>query len=184
MGMPFISSGLKLAMRVGFTVGLASGLSACQSLQTSDSVLGLITPYRVEVVQGNVVTQEQIALIKPGMTRSQVRDILGSPLLNDIFHADRWDYVFTINRQGTDPQRRSVVVKFDGDMLQSVQAPELPQERSFVASIDTFKSKRKPPALELSEERIRALPAPKAVADVASEAAPTPARDYPPLESR
>ena len=171
-------------MRVGVTVGLASGLSACQSLQTADNVLGVITPYRIEVVQGNVVTQEQVALIKPGMTRSQVRDILGSPLLNDIFHADRWDYVFTINRQGTDPQRRSVVVKFDGDTLESIQAPELPQERSFVASIDTFKSTRKAPALELSEERVKALPAPKAVADGASETVRTPARDYPPLESR
>ena len=182
--MPSISSGLKLAIRVGVTVGLASGLSACQSLQTKDNVLGLITPYRIEVVQGNVVTQEQVALIKPGMTRSQVRDILGSPLLNDIFHADRWDYVFTINRQGTDPQRRSVVVKFDGDTLESIQAPELPQERSFVASIDTFKSTRKPRALELSEERINALPAPKAIAGGAPETVRTPARDYPPLESR
>jgi outer membrane protein assembly factor BamE len=51
-------------------------------------------------VQGNVVTSEQVARVKPGMTRAQVRDILGTPLLTDPFHADRWDYLFTIRRQG------------------------------------------------------------------------------------
>ena len=77
--------------------------------QSTDSFLGFITPYRVEIVQGNAVTREQATRVKPGMTRAQVRDILGSPMLTDQFHADRWDYLFTIRRQGTEPQRRSVV---------------------------------------------------------------------------
>jgi outer membrane protein assembly factor BamE len=68
-----------------------------------------VTPYRIEIVQGNVVTRSRPARVKPGMTRAQVRDMLGSPLLTDPFHADRWDYVFTIRRQGTEPQRRSIV---------------------------------------------------------------------------
>ena len=77
------------------------------------------------------------------MTRSQVRDVLGSPLLTDIFHADRWDYIFTIRRQGAEPQRRSVVVRFDGDALKSIDAgDELPTEREFVASISTAKPGR------------------------------------------
>jgi outer membrane protein assembly factor BamE len=79
-----------------------------------DSFLGVITPYRIDIVQGNVVTQGAAAAVKPGMTRAQVRDMLGSPLLTDPFHADRWDYVFTIRRQGTEPQRRSVVAHFEG----------------------------------------------------------------------
>ena len=58
-------------------------------------------PYRIDVAQGNVVTKEQLARVSPGMSRLQVRDILGSPLLTDPFHADRWDYVFTIKRPGT-----------------------------------------------------------------------------------
>ena len=57
-----------------------AALAGCQSLQSSDNLLGIITPYKVEVVQGNVVTQEQAAAVKPGMSRNQVRDILGSPL--------------------------------------------------------------------------------------------------------
>ncbi len=161
----------------------ASLLAGCASLQSSDNLLGMITPYRIEVVQGNVVTQEQIARVRPGLTRSQVRDVMGSPLLTDPFHADRWDYVFTIRRQGAEPQRRAVVLLFDGDTLKSVDAPPLPSERDFVASIDTFKSRRDAGTLALTEEQRKALPLP-AKTDDAPPAPAGPAREYPPLEPR
>ena len=159
-------------------------LGGCQSLQSSDSFLGVITPYKVEVVQGNVITKEQVALIKPGMTRAQVRDVLGSPLIADPFHADRWDYVFTIRRQGAEPQLRRVVALFSGEGLKTLDTGgELPGEREFVASIDTFKTSRNAPPLELTPEEVKALPVPPVVAPVAAE--PTGAtRDYPPLEPR
>jgi outer membrane protein assembly factor BamE len=87
----------------------AATLVGCSSMQpTADKWLGVITPYRIDIMQGNVVTQELAAQVKPGMTREQVRDLLGSPLLTSAFHADRWDYVFTLRRQGVEPQRRSV----------------------------------------------------------------------------
>ncbi len=160
-----------------------AGLSGCESLQTSDNLLGIVTPYRLEVVQGNVVTREQAALVKPGMSRAQVRDLLGSPLLTDVFHADRWDYVFTIRRQGAEPQSRHIVVRFDGEQLKSIDTGgELPGEREFVASIDTFKTSGTAPVLALSEEQIKALPAPprKPAGDAAPEGT---AREYPPLEA-
>lgn len=162
----------------------AVGLAGCQSLQSSDSFLGVITPYKIEVVQGNVITSEQVALIKPGMSRAQVRDVLGSPLLTDVFHANRWDYVFTIRRQGTEPQSRRVVVRFDGDAFQRIDTgSDLPSEREFVASIDTFKTSRDAPSLELTRQQIEALPvAPKALPTETESAGP--ARDYPPLEPR
>jgi outer membrane protein assembly factor BamE len=75
-------------------------LAGCAS-SGGERVLGLITPYRAEVVQGNVITAEMARAVRPGMSRNQVREILGSPLLTDPFHADRWDYLFTIRRQGT-----------------------------------------------------------------------------------
>ena len=53
-----------------------------------------VTPYKPEIQQGNYVSQEMVAQLKPGMTREQVRFLLGTPLLTDIFHADRWDYVY------------------------------------------------------------------------------------------
>lgn len=158
-------------------------LGGCaSSLQSTDDFLGVITPYRIDIVQGNVVTQEQLALLKPGMSRIQVRDILGTPLLTDAFHADRWDYIFTIRRPGTEAQRRSVVVRFEGQAMTSVEAPALPSERDFVASISRSTAVRTPPPLELSEEQRKALPVPPKPAAPAAE--PTGAvRSYPPLEA-
>ena len=175
------------APRVAAATGLlalALALAGCQSLQTSENFLGVVTPYRVEVVQGNVVTSEQVALVKPGQTRAQVRDVLGSPLLTDPFHADRWDYVFTIRRQGAAPQLRRVVVRFKDDAMVSIEgAADLPSERDFVASIDTFKTSRNAPPLVLTDEQVKALPVPARPA--ASEPAPpVPNRTYPPLEPR
>ena len=116
------------------------------------------------------------------MNRAQVRDVLGSPLIADPFHADRWDYVFTIRRQGAEPQSRKVIVRFDGDIFKSMDTGgALPSEREFVASIDTFKTSRNAPSLELTPEQIKALPVPPKPAEVAVE--PTgPTRTYPPLE--
>ncbi len=160
----------------------AAALGGCSSLQSADNFLGVITPYRVEVVQGNVLTREQVALVQPGQTRAQVRDFLGSPLLTDVFHEDRWDYVFTIRRQGTPPQQRRVVALFDGDTLKSIEASStLPTEQEFVDSIDTFKTKRNAPPLVLTDEQIKALPVPPKPA--AAPAVPEgPQRPYPPLE--
>lgn len=160
-------------------------LAGCGSLQSSDSFLGLITPYRMEIVQGNVVTQEMAAAIKPGMTRAQVRDVLGSPLLTDIFHADRWDYVFTIRRQGAPYQQRRVTVLFDeAGLMKSFEADELPSEQEFVAAIDTQDTGKVPP-LVLSEAQLKALPVPPKAAASATAAASAPqgpVRSYPPLE--
>ena len=119
----------------------AGGWPAASRCRSSDSFLGVITPYRIDIVQGNVITKEQAAMVKPGMTRVQVRDMLGSPLLTELFHADRWDYVFTIRRQGTQPQRRSVVAQFNGDALERLEAAgRFPSESEFVASIATYRA--------------------------------------------
>jgi outer membrane protein assembly factor BamE len=162
-------------------LGGCSYLPALPSLQSGDSFLGFITPYRMDIVQGNVVTQEQAALVKSGMTRAQVRDILGSPMLTDLFHADRWDYVFTIKRQGTAPQRRDVIAYFNGDRLDRLEASDLPTEKEFVASISRPLAARAAPVIELTDEQRKALPRPPK-----TEAEPVlpmgAIRPYPPLE--
>ena len=162
-------------------LGGCSMLPRLPSLSSGDTFLGLVTPYRMDIVQGNVVTKEQVALVKPGMPRAQVRDILGSPMLTDVFHADRWDYVFTIRRQGTEPQRRAVVAYFKGDALDRLEAPDLPSEREFVASISRPLPAGKTPVLALSADEKKALPAPPKPAP--EPVAPMGAvRSYPPLE--
>ena len=108
-------------------------LAGCSSMQPqTDRLLGVITPYKIDIMQGNVVTKELADMVKPGMSREQVRDLLGSPLLASAFHADRWDYVFTLRRQGVEPQRRSVVAFFKDGKLERLEAPDLPSEREFV----------------------------------------------------
>lgn len=170
-------------------LGAFAGLAGCQYLPSmpkadwsSDRFLGVVTPYKVEVVQGNVITSEQSEAVKPGMNRAQVRDVLGSPLVADVFHAERWDYVFTIRRQGAEPQARRIVVLFAGDVFKSIETGgALPSEREFVASIDTVKTSRDAPRLELTPEQMKALPAPVRPAAVAVEPI-GPTRPYPPLE--
>ncbi len=174
-----LSSQRRLGLAATLVASLA--LTGCESLQRTDSLFGLITPYRIDIVQGNAITKEQAAQIKPGMSRLQVRDILGTPLITDPFHVQRWDYLFTLRRPNTQVQRRSVVVYFDGDVVRSIEAGELPSEREFVASISRFKDLRTP-KLELSEDERKALPIPPR--PPAPPAEPVgPVRIYPPLEA-
>lgn len=169
-----------LALALGGCASLPS-LPSLPSLQSGESFLGVVTPYRMEIVQGNVVTQEQAARIKPGMNRNQVRDILGSPMLTDPFHADRWDYVFTIRRQGTPSQQRHVVAFFKGDALERLEAQDLPTEREFVATISRPLEVRRSQPIALTDAQIAALPKPPARPPEAS--VPMGAvRSYPPLE--
>ena len=170
-----------LAVALAAALGGCSSLPSLPSLTSGGNLLGFIKPYRMDIVQGNVVTREQVARVKPGMSRAQVRDILGSPMLTDVFHADRWDYVFTIVRPGTEPQRRTIVAQFKGDQLERLDAPELPTEQEFVASISRVRPRVSPPLLELSPEQKKALPVPAKV--VTEPVLPMGAlRSYPPLE--
>ena len=92
-----------------------------------------LTPYKVDVQQGNAITQEMVAKLKPGMSKSQVRFILGTPLLTDVFHADRWDYVFVDERAGKVKERRRVAVLFKGDVLMRVDGDAAPAAADAVA---------------------------------------------------
>ena len=74
--------------------------------------------YSQEIQQGNIVSQDMIDKLKPGMTRSQVRFVLGTPLVSDPFHADRWDYVYFYKKSsGASPETRRLTVIFNGDVL-------------------------------------------------------------------
>lgn len=160
-------------------------LSACslQPVAGDGRLLGLVTPYRIDIVEGNAVTREQAALVKPGMTRAQVRDLLGSPMLTDPFHGNRWDYLFAFRRAGEPLQRRSVVAHFEGDLLARLEVPAaLPSEEEFVAAIDPpSRRPARPTALELTPEQRAALPAPAKPAATATAPLGS-TRTYPPLE--
>jgi outer membrane protein assembly factor BamE len=105
---------------------LVAALAACSG--------NPLAPYRMEIQQGNYITQEAVSQLKPGMTKEQVRFVLGTPLINDIFHENRWDYVFMLTRNRSSPlEERRLTVFFDpkgvldrleGDVVPPTEAAE------------------------------------------------------------
>lgn len=96
--------------RILLAVLAAVGLSACSYVPR------IVTEYRIDVQQGNVLNQEMVVQLKPGQTRDQVRYLLGTPLLNDIFHAERWDYVYRLENGRTGAiETRRLTVFFNKD---------------------------------------------------------------------
>lgn len=158
-------------------------LMACSSVgdKLSD-VSTLVSPYRIDVLQGNVVTREQARALQPGMSRDQVRGILGSPLLASVFHSDRWDYVFTFRRQGQPSQQRRLTVFFKGEGMERIESDELPSETEFVSSLDSRRKNEKTPALEATEQQLKAFESRHAQKPEAAPAPVAPPMVYPPLE--
>ncbi len=176
-----------LAASVCLSLGACAIPSAVKDNQVVSRVTTALTPYRMDVLQGNVVTQEQAARVKEGMSRAQVRDILGSPMLVDPFRTDRWDYVFLFKRGNGATIQRSLSARFDGDALLKLETPEgdLPSESEFVTELRPSAPGKaeKPVLLELTEEQRRALPTPVKPESTAAAAKPAvPADSYPPLE--
>lgn len=160
---------------------LMGGLTACSSTPASKSWMDTISPYRFDRVQGNVITREQVSALKPGMPRNTVKDILGTPLLASLFHADRWDYVFTYSRQGAESQSRHVTVFFKGNNLDRFEADDLPTEAEFVATLKSMTKIEKLPVMSASEESLKKFPPPTSIAPQSPETFKAPS-DYPPLE--
>jgi outer membrane protein assembly factor BamE len=138
------------AVRGTTTASVATGaaapsqntVSANKSLEISRekrSFGGLLTPYRVDIQQGNFVTQEMVNQLKPGMTIEQVRFVLGTPLLTDVFHADRWDYVFDLKRSNGEITRGRLSVYFKDQRLERWEGGDLPNEQDYLARISTGK---------------------------------------------
>lgn len=176
-----MSKSLLRFFRWSLSAFLLLGLTACGSLdQASNRMLSVVTPYKIDIVQGNFVSREQAEALKEGMSRVQVLDILGTPLLVSIFHADRWDYVFTFKRQGFEPQARRVTVFFKGGNLTRVEADPLPSEAEFVASLDSGRKTGTVPVLEMSEESLKAT---EVTAPPAAQPLPPLPASYPPLET-
>ena len=150
---------------------------------------GWITPYRSDVVQGNFLSSEQVALLRPGMSRTDVRNVLGTPLVSSLFHADRWDYVFTLKRQGAANQSFRYTVYFSGEALARFEGDAMPSEAEFIARLDKRSNPGKIPPLEATPAQLEA--ASKAAAKSTSTASasvpasvtPAAAGSYPPLES-
>lgn len=93
--------------RLARTVLLVTVISGCSSVPR------LITEYKIDIQQGNILTQEMVAQLKPGLSKDQVRFILGTPVLMDIFHANRWDYVYRLQKGTGEIEMRKFSTYFD-----------------------------------------------------------------------
>jgi len=104
-------------------------LFVCSALLTGCGVTvpAIVKPYKMDIQQGNVVTSKMLLQLKPGMTKSQVRFIMGTPLIVDSFHKDRWDYFYQMRQQGKIVEQRRVILEFDKDLLSKVRGDVVPQ---------------------------------------------------------
>jgi outer membrane protein assembly factor BamE len=183
LAMPVFTA-CSFALRCAVLGAVCVGLSACSSFNSaSGRIAGLVSPYKVEVVQGNFVSKEQKEALQVGMPRAQVKDILGSPLVSSAFHADRWEYVFTIRRQGQEAQQRKLTVFFKGDELAKVESDEMIPEEDFVTSLSVGRKLGKVPLLEVPADKLPAAAATPPATSTNATSAGEPPRTYPPLET-
>ena len=163
-------------------------LTACSSLRSTTSAVNpvnWITPYKADVIQGNFVSKEQVDALTVGMSRSQTKDVLGTPLLTSLFHEARWDYVFTLKRQGAEPQAYKYTVFFEGDRLVRFEGDTMPSEAEFLTKLDNKRKLGAVPVLEATEAQLKASEKPSLTAATAGAVVPAAPQTtvYPPLES-
>lgn len=101
-----------------------------------------ITPYRIEIQQGNFLSQEMVSQLKLGMSKDQVRFVLGTPLITDSFHADRWDYVFRRQKANSNVlEQRKLAVFFDDGKLKRIEGDVTAAASMDAAGVETPEAK-------------------------------------------
>jgi outer membrane protein assembly factor BamE len=118
---------LHAPIRVALAAALLPLLVGCESVRQWTPPI--LQPYRPDVQQGNVVTKEMADQLAAGMTRDQVRFLMGTPALVSVFHQDRWDYVYLLKRgKGSEVQSRRLTVHFKDNRVERFESDEMPPE--------------------------------------------------------
>lgn len=114
---------MRIYVNPSMRLTLISALAAASLLAgcSFGSITERVNPYRIDIRQGNYVDQTMVAQLKRGMSRDQVRFVLGSPLITDVFRADRWDYVYRFRPGRGEVQQRVISVFFVDDRLDRVE---------------------------------------------------------------
>lgn len=111
------------------------------------SAISNLKPFRLEIQQGNVVTSKMLLQLRPGMTKSQVRYIMGTPLLVDSFHGNRWDYIFQLRQSGKITEQKRVVLEFENETLKTVHGDVMPTAEAGVVKLT--------PAAEVTAPKVK-----------------------------
>jgi len=104
--------------------------------------LGFLRPYRADIQQGNFVSREMVAQLKEGMTQDQVRFVLGTPLLTDVFHNNRWDYPFRMKKGNGEVTTSRVTLTFVDNRLARIEGGDLPTEADYLSRIAGEKQRK------------------------------------------
>lgn len=117
-------------LRLLFVTLLASSafLTGC------GSTVPVVKPFKMDIQQGNVVTSKMLLQLKPGMTKSQVKFIMGTPLIVDSFHSNRWDYFYQMRQAGKIKEQRRVILDFESELLARVRGDVVPEGTAGAAS--------------------------------------------------
>lgn len=188
-----MSANPRYSIRSVLTLAACMALSACGSFggmnRSAVNPVNWLTPYKIDVIQGNFIAREQVEQLKAGMSRAEVKAVLGTPLLASVFHGDRWDYVFTFRRQGAEPQSLKYTVFFTGDQLARFEGDAMPSEAEFISRLDSRRKLGQVPVLQATEAQLKAAEKPLTTKP-AVNAASVPGLStgpqttvYPPLES-
>ena len=108
-----------------FLIFLLFNLISCSSIDSVPEFLPEI--YKIDIQQGNEITSEMLMKLKPGMTKAQVRFVLGTPLIQDTFHQERWDYVYAMRVRDIITEKRHVVLNFKDEQLKNITGEVIPK---------------------------------------------------------
>ena len=109
-----------------FLIFLLFNLISCSSLDSVPEFLPKV--YKIDIQQGNAISSEMLMKLKPGMTKAQVRFVLGTPLIKDTFHKERWDYVYVMRVKDIVIEKRHVVLNFVDELLKNITGEVIPKK--------------------------------------------------------
>jgi outer membrane protein assembly factor BamE len=115
------------ARALALSLAVALGGAGCSTLSTYMPVVSSLGVYKIDVNQGNYLSQDMVEKLKVGMSKQQVRIALGTPLVTSAFRDDRWDYVYEFSRQGKVREHRQFAAFFADDKLTRWEGDEMPQ---------------------------------------------------------
>ena len=115
------AQGGRRLLRTALCIACAALLIGCAMPKPKMPKISFKMPrvHKITVQQGNVITQEMIDRLKPGMTREQVAFVMGEPVVRNTFNQDRWDYIYTIEAPGRFTDEKRVTLHFENDLLSS-----------------------------------------------------------------
>ena len=155
---------IKIYLRNYFLIFLLCNLISCSSIDLIPNIPSTLPKvYKIDIQQGNEISSEMLMKLKPGMTKPQARFVLGTPLIQDTFHQERWDYIYEMRVQDIMIERRHVILNFVDEKLKTITGAVIPkvEESKLNDEVDKtnknlqLNDKKGNNDLEISDEEVR-----------------------------